>query len=60
METISVFKYKAEQDGSVTLIETTTEQIETISTEDLITQKEQQLLQMYNELQALKDASSNQ
>ena len=55
METIDVFKYKVEQDGSVTLVETTTEQITSVSIDDIISQKEQQLLEMYNELQALKE-----
>ena len=49
--------YKVEEDGTSVLISTETIEIETPSQEELIADKEAQLLAMYNELQKLKDNS---
>lgn len=46
--------YKLQEDGSVSLIETIEIQVEEPTQEELIAQKEAELLKMYQELQALK------
>ena len=43
------------EDGTMKLISSETVQMTEVSQEDLIADKEQQLLEMYNELQALKN-----
>jgi hypothetical protein len=45
--------YERQEDGTVILIETI--EVEDTSIEEQIKDKEQQLLDMYNELQALKE-----
>jgi hypothetical protein len=50
--------YRLEDNGELTLILSEEVQAPEVSTEDLIKQKEEQLLEMYKELEALKQQNS--
>ena len=55
METIRKETYKKLEDGTMELVSVENIEIETPSPEQLIAEKEAQLLKIYDELQALKN-----
>ena len=48
-------QYKLKEDGTLELVSVDTIEVEFPTQEEVIAQKEQELLNMYNELQALKN-----
>lgn len=57
-ENVNIEMYRKQADGSVVLETTETIEIEVISEADKIAAKEAQLLEMYAELEALKNNSA--
>ena len=53
-ETITTQIYEKQADGTMKLVDTYTEEVEVPTQEEIIAQKEAELLAMYEELQKLK------
>ena len=53
-ETITTEIYEKQADGTMKLVDTYTEEVEVPTQEEIIAEKEAEMLAMYNEIQKLK------
>ena len=57
-EIITTEIFEKQEDGTMLLIDTYTEEVEIPTQEEIIAEKEAKLLEMYQELEALKSANN--